>query len=354
MNKTAFKIWASGCSHVSADKRQGRESLADAIRQADRDFDWDIGINVGDFSAAFGLPTREEGEEVVRQFGALEKHRREDIYTICGNHDRNAPDESEAIWFRRYIDPLGENPAYSGVTRENIPFPITGTYERYHFDFGNIRVLMMSDVNEMSQPKGRGELGGNPGGVVTKETFDWWVDQVESNQQEKIIITAHHYLLKETTVATGDWEGMIKGDDGNWKSDYHGYYKEGTPHAASYLYWVGGEGGKHQFETWLEANPGKVDMWLGGHTHTNPDDTHGGKSHIERRYGGTTFINVSALTRWFVKNHAMPQSRLITFNDNSNIATVDCYMHSDEYRYQGFYREKRVGVELTKPFILSP
>jgi hypothetical protein len=350
MSDNKLRIWASGCAHVSFDKKHGRESLADAIRQAERDFDWDIGINVGDFSAAFGLPTDEEGEEILRQFAALSHHKREDIYTICGNHDRNAPDEPEAFWFRRYIDPMGENTATSEVASVNMQYPPVGTWERYYFDVGNIRFLMMSDVNEKSQPKGRGELGGNPGGVVTQATFDWWVDQVESNHKDRIIVTAHHYLLKDTTVATGEWEGMKKDDGGNWTTDYHGYYADGTPQAASYLYWVGGKGGQSLFEQWLEANPATVDLWLGGHTHTNPDDRHGGKGHIEKRYGGTTFVNVSALTRWFVMDHAMPHSRLFTFVDGSDHVSIDCYMHTDEYRSQGFYPEKSTIVQLTKPY----
>ncbi|MGI9430089.1 MAG: hypothetical protein ACR2NM_15625 [Bythopirellula sp.] len=152
-----------------------------------------------------------------------------------------------------------------------------GAFERYRFDVGNIRFLMMSDVNEKSQAKGRGELGGDPGGVVTQETFDWWVDQVEDNHRDKIIVSAHHYLLRDTTVATGEWEGMKRDRNGRWETDYHGFYAEGTPQAASYLYWVGGLGGEGQFERWLDDNPGKVDFWLGGHTHTNPDDRHGGK-----------------------------------------------------------------------------
>ena len=352
MTLKSFKVWASGCAHVSFDKKHGRDSLADAIHQAERDFDWDIGINVGDYSAAFGLPTDEEGAEILHQFSALQKHRREDVYSICGNHDRNAPDEPPAAWFRKYIDPLGENPATSGVDKKAIPHVITGTYERYFFDVGNIRFLMMSDVNEATQRKGRGALGGNPGGVVTQETFEWWVDQVETNAKEKIIVTAHHYLLRDTTVATGTWEGMKKDARGAWQTDYHGYYAEGTPHAASYLYWVGGKGGERQFESWLDANPGKVDFWLGGHTHTNPDDRHGGKGHIEKRYGGTTFVNVSALTRWFVKDHAMPHSRLFTFEDGSDVARIECYMHTDEHCAQGFYPEKAVDVTLSKPFRL--
>ncbi|MEO8016651.1 MAG: hypothetical protein ABI769_02460 [Pseudomonadota bacterium] len=36
-----------------------------------------------------------------------------------------------------------------------------------------------------------------------------------------------------------------------------------------------------------------VDLWLGAHTHTSPDDTFGGKSHVEQRWG-TTFMNVAS------------------------------------------------------------
>lgn len=350
MPTSTVKIWASGCAHVSADKRQGRESLAEAIRQAERDFEWDIGINIGDFSAAFGLPTDVEGAEIIRQFGALATHRREDIYTICGNHDRSAPDEPEANWFRRWIDPLGENTVHSKVDATQFRHLPVGTWERYYFDVGNIRVLMMSDINEKTQLLGRGALGGNPGGAVSRETLDWWVDQVESNHRDKIIITAHHYLLKNTTVATGEWEGMKKNADGGWQTNYHGYYEHGTPQAASYLCWVGGRQDGGAFENWLEDHPGMVDFWLGGHTHTNPEDRYGGKSHIEKCYGGTTFVNVSALTRWFVKDHAMPHSRLFTFKDGSDRASIACYMHSDEFRAQGFYPEQQREVQLSKVF----
>ena len=45
---------------------------------------------------------------------------------------------------------------------------------------------MMSDINQRKEQKGRGELGGNPTGVVSKETFNWWVNQIEENYKEKI------------------------------------------------------------------------------------------------------------------------------------------------------------------------
>lgn len=349
MNKE-FRLWASGCPHVTADLTHGRESLADAIRQTERDMKWDIAISLGDYCAELGLPTEEEGMEVARQFSAVKNRPREAIYTLCGNHDRDAPDDSPGNWFRRWVDPLGENPETSGVHREKYPYPITGDYQKYWFEVGNIRFLMMSDVNADGQRIGRGLLGGNPGGAVSGETFDWWVDQVESNHKDKIIVCGHHYVLKDTTVASGEWEGMSKRPDGSWKTEYHGYFEKGTPHAASYLYWVGCTGGGGHFEKWLDQHRGTVDVWMGAHTHTNPDDERGGKSHIETRHGGTHFINAAALTRWFVADHAMPHSRLLTFQDGSVDLKVECYMHTDEYRSQGFYDQKKKILQLTKEF----
>ena len=352
MNKKTFKVWASGCAHVNADKKMGRDSLRQAVIDSENYFEWDIGVNTGDFSAAIGLPTDEEGQEVVNQFQSLKKHIREDIYTICGNHDRNSPQEPEGMWFRKWIDPMGDNSHFSNVKNENYRYPIHGTFEHYYFDVGNLRFLMMSDINPKNQIKGRGELGGNPSGVVSKETFDWWVNQIEENHKQKILISVHHYMLRETTVASGDWEGMKKDKNGDWQTNYHGYFSEGTPISASYLSWVGDEYGKNKFENWLEDNPGKLDIWMGGHTHTNPDDRFGRKSHIERKYGKTLFVNVAALTRWHVKHHAIPMSRLFTFRDKSNLATVECFLHSDDYRQKGFYNKKKTDFQLSKKFEL--
>ena len=313
-------------------------------------FDWDICINVGDYSAAFGPPNDEEGAEIVCQFGALEHHRREQVYSVCGNHDRDHLGEPEGRWFRTWIDPMGENTATSGVDRRRYPYPVHGTWERYRFDVGNIRFLMMSDVNEQSQALGRGPLGGNPGGVVSAETFDWWADMVERSRGDRIVVTVHHYVLKETTVASGEWEGMKNGPDGAWQTDYHGYYAKGTPHGASYLYWVASAEDSGRFERYLEDRPGAVDLWFGGHTHTNSHDERGGKSHIETRYGGTTFINAAALTRFFVQDHAMPHSRVPTFRPGSRDARIRCTMPTAEHRPAGRYEAKERRIMLGKPF----
>ena len=98
-----LRLWAIGDAHVGTDIKKKRESLADAIRQSEQEFEWDIAINVGDFSGNQGPPEDDEGREVVRQFGALTKHQREDFYDIAGNHDATA----EQWWFRKYVDLWG-------------------------------------------------------------------------------------------------------------------------------------------------------------------------------------------------------------------------------------------------------
>ncbi|MCP5115917.1 MAG: hypothetical protein GY953_34245, partial [bacterium] len=245
---------------------------------------------MGDMSGGQDVPHDEEGEDLVRQFRVLKKHRREQIYNVCGNHDRSGLDEPKNWWWRKWVDPTGEHVRHSEVDPARRPYPIEGTWERYSFRVGNLLFLMMSDINEPTQKVGRGTLGGNPGGVVTGETFEWWKKMVEANQ-DSIIISAHHYILKETTVASGEWEGLRKGPDGEWRSHYHGYKPQGSPKGASYLYWVDSKPDAQAFERYLAGHPGAVAIWLAGHTHTNPDDTYGNKSHIETKWG-THFINV--------------------------------------------------------------
>lgn len=353
--RRTLNVWAQGDAHIGRDKKHGRDSLAEPLAQSEFGdnagaprFDWDFAINVGDYCGDINVPTDEEGQEVVRQFSALKNHRREQIYSVCGNHDRSGFDRPEGEWFRKFIDPMGENTAHSGVDAARYPYPIEGTWQRYKIAAGNIVFLMMSDVNERSQPKGRGELGGNPGGVVTAETFDWWREQVDQHRGQ-IIISVHHYVLKETTLASGIWEGMKKDASGNWIQDYHGYFPEGSPAGASFLCWVGGAFDSGKFETYLAENPGAVDLWLGGHSHDNPDGRKGGKGNIEQAYGGTTFMNVCPLTRHVVPHHAMPHSWLLTFTDGSDQLRARCYMHTDEYRPCGWYDAAERQIRLSAP-----
>jgi hypothetical protein len=119
---------------------------------------------------------------------------------------------------------------------------------------------------------------------------------------------------------------MRRNEKGQWDSWYHGYYEgKGTPQGASYLYWVDSKQDSAAFENFLSAMPGRVDLWLGAHTHTSPDDTYGGKSHIERRCG-TTFVNVAGLTAYMGKPvNCIPRSWLLTLKDSGDDQTIKAF-----------------------------
>jgi hypothetical protein len=347
-----FRLWAMGCAHVGTDLRHGRESLADAIRQSEEGagaFDWDIAVNLGDFSGTQTPPDDAEGREVVRQYSAARKHRREDFYDLAGNHDASGPAEPCQWWFRKWIDPTGESTEFSGVDSRRRPYPVEGTWERYSFRAGNLLFLMMSDRNDGGPPVGRGAKGGYPAGAVSGETFEWWKRMVEANQ-DSIIISCHHHMLKETTVASGPWEGFTKDEQGKWRGQYHGYFPDGGPEGASYLYFVDGKPDAQAFERYLAAHPGAIDLWLGAHTHTNPDDTCGGRSHIERKWA-VTFINVAALTKHHMgRVKGAPMSRLLVFQEGSAEARVRCYLHTSDHAPQGWYAPAERVVPLRMPF----
>lgn len=353
--KKVFRLWATGDSHVGTDLRRKRQSLADAIRQSEAGgdeggpaFDWDIALHVGDLSGNQGSPNDEEGKEVVRQFAALRKHRREQFYNLAGNHDASGPGEPTQWWFKKWADPTGENTQFSGVDPKSRPYPVEGTWERYSFRVGNMLFLMMSDRNDGGPPVGRAKRGGYPAGAVTGETLRWWKSMVETHPED-IIITAHHHMLRSTTVASGPWEGFRKNTGGKHLSHYHGYFPAGGPQGASYLYWVDGKPDAQAFERYLSAHPNAIDLWFGGHTHTNPDDRKGGRTHIERKWD-VNFINCAALSRYHASKTTLPMSRLLTFTEGSNIARVQCYLHTSQHAPQGWYAKAERTIPLSQPF----
>lgn len=348
MSADAFRVWAAGCSHVHSDLKHGRRSLGEAIEQSESggkdggpSFDWDILLHLGDISGTQEPPSDEHGPPVIEQLNGGKKHRREQIYCLVGNHDASGPEEETQWWFKKWIDPLGENPKFSGVRSERRPYPISGTWERYSFTVGNLLFLMMGDRNDGGPPKGRAAVGGYPAGTITRETFDWWKTLVESNR-DKIIITCAHHVLRDTTTASGRWEGVEAG--------YHKRFEDAA--GASYLYWVGDQDDSNCFHDYFERNPGAVDLWLGAHTHTFPDDKYGGKRLIERKWD-VTFANVSALTKFHGERakKPIPMSRLLTFVPGQRQARIQCYLHTSDYAPQGWYQPVETVAPLSKPFI---
>ena len=96
-------------------------------------------------------------------------------------------------------------------------------------------------------------------GTISVETFDWLKKHL-TGDSDWLMISGHHHMVKETTVGSGDWEGVDNG--------YHGRLEQGAPRGASYLHFVGDEADSGKIESLLDANPGALNLWLGGHTHT--------------------------------------------------------------------------------------
>ena len=343
-----LRLWAISDAHVGTDIRFGRRSLAEAIQQSEdpeTGFDWDIAVNLGDFSGNQTPPDDEEGQLVVDQYAAATKHIREDFYDVIGNHDSSRHGEPTQWWFRKWIDPTGESTAYSSVDNSRRKYPVTGNWEHYSFEVGNVLFLMMADRNDYPPPIGRGDQGGFPAGAISGETFEWWTDQVRSNP-DRIIISCHHHMIKETTVASGLNEGCDEG--------YHGRMAEGAPQGSSFIYFVDGEPDSGRIEgvfadSMSNAGNPAIDLWLGAHTHTHPDDLTGGRSHVETKWG-VNFANVSALTRYHGVRNSIPMSRLFTFEEGSDEVRVQCYMHTSQYAPQGFYPPSERVLKLRHPF----
>jgi len=347
-----FKLWAAADAHIHTDLKYGYESFANALRQSEfggegggEAFDWDIMLHLGDLMGSSddgqGFPEDSQGVEVVRQLTSAKKHRREQIYNLLGNHDASSPDEPLHWWFRKWVDPPGETIGYSRVHSDRRPYPVVGSWERYYFRVGNILFLMMGDRNDGGPPVGRSSNGrGYPAGSVTRETFDWWVRMVESNS-DCIIVTCHHHMLKSTTVGSGPWEGV--------EGRFHGSIPDGAPEGAGYLYFVGADADSGLFECYLEEHPAAIALWLGGHTHANPDAYYGGRSHIEEKWG-VTFINVASLSRHHAWYHTTPMSRHLAFTPGSSELRVRCYLHTSDYADEGWYPPAERFVSIGKAF----
>lgn len=369
-----FNVWAASCAHIGVDSLYGIEPMRHAFRQSEGywsfltpaeqrmarvapAFNWDIMVNVGDFATGQFPPSDGEGRAVVDQYDALALHKREQIYTVAGNHDAGYYDQGLGSWFQKWSDPLGQNTDYSGVDSSRRPFPIEGTWERYKFEAGNVLFLMLSDRNDAPTPVGRGHsrdrnMGGFPAGAVTRETFNWWKEQVLANQ-DKIIITAHHHVLRDTTKLSsyGGGDGLhARGPDFAGASFL--YYTIENDDPENFLYSTSNPENPDPFETFLadfEAKNGRpaIDVWIGGHTHSEPGVDADGRGLTEERWG-VTFVQAAALTH---RNTArVPLSRMLGFSHGSTSLEIGLYVHGAPH-YSHAPREilKKLGVDLDTP-----
>lgn len=340
-----FTLWVTGCAHLPHDFAMGRAPISEAIYQSEsgpNPFNWDMMLFLGDFCSHPELPSEFDGRLAKQQLHSGKQHSREQIYCLQGNHDAVTGDTiTTNSWFRKWIDPLGTD-TNSGVQLENRPFAITGSYERYSYEVGNILFLVMSDRNDGNEPAGRAHSPkGHPAGRVTKATFFWWREMVEQNQ-DKIIVTCSHHMLKNTTIATEEFVGVQDG--------FHGNSSEHDFKGSSYLYFIDDEPDADYFGDYIKTNPGCIDIWLGAHTHISPIDTLNGKTFIARK-NNVTFINAALLGH--IKKNNPASSRLLTFNRNQPSAKLQVYLHDDILSDIGLYTQLDQEIPLSKNFVFQ-
>jgi hypothetical protein len=348
--KRNFVAWVSGCPHVPADTSNGRSAVSSAISdvESSKVSRVDVAFCLGDFSTNQN-PTEiatyaTEGVDCATQLGSgTNKINRNKIYTLRGNHD---PGDGQNDWYDRYIDRNGVNTAFSGVTDALRPFPIQNkTADYYSITTGNVIWLVLDDINHGAQPCGRsGGSGGFPAGSTSLAAYNWWVSMIENNPG-KIIITCAHHLLKNTTIATGDNEGVNGG--------YHG--SSGQAIGSGRLHNVitdfnanTYEADQTRFMDYLAVHPGACSIWLGAHTHYNVGETYSGRGYTTT-VNGCAFVNVGTLSR----HHGTPknpQSKFLTFTVGSNQVMMNNFVHDTSYQNIGYNGDT---VAITVPVAFS-
>jgi hypothetical protein len=261
----SFDLWVISDQHVGTDKAASEgiqhglvgfrpppvraESLATALRQSEEggafgglSFNWDIALNLGDYAGFWDAPEDEQGREVVRQYSVLKKHRREQVYNIAAT--RPPPDrigQVIAVAHHQETD-------IADLEGVSLPGAVDRVRTLVRIDARGLRVLpdrvapfaeppvgLLALVRGVSMLRGvvvAGDIVDLLAGAVTPETFAWWTSHVESAGKDEIIITGAHHMLRETTVGSGDYEGVSRNPDGTFRSGrYHG--PDGAPEGAS-------------------------------------------------------------------------------------------------------------------------
>ena len=202
---------------------------------------------------------------------------------------------------------------------------------------------MLNDCNDVDTPVGRdGTIGGFPSGAISQLTWDWMQDMIDNNPNHTVIC-CHHNLLKDTTIATGDNEGVDGG--------YHG--NSGQPEASGRLQNIYDRSDDSFIDSsaiidYMDNNNGNIFMWLGSHTHHDVGETYSGRgSYISKH--GTHFLNIGSLDR----HHAVgadAHSRTLVFEKGSTNLEILQLVHQSDTLDEGFKRDEDLTLTLPRAF----
>jgi hypothetical protein len=352
MSQSNFIAWVAGCPHVPEDKKHGRKSIETAIRdlESPKGLIPNIAFILGDFSSSQHPVTinnyRKQGLEAASQLCSGEQLKRQQIYCTTGNHDAG---NRNYHWYNRYIDDFGNNTEHSGVLNRLRPYPIHGTENsHYKVETGNVVWLVLFDQNDGPNPCGRAdEQGGFPSGSVLSSTVEWWQNEVIAAwNSSKNAITLSHYLLKDTTIATGDYEGVT----GNFHASVGQPIGSGRLHniiidKEANIY----KEDQTEFVDFFKKQPEKKLIWFGTHTHYKVGETYNGRGWTYKS-NGSLFVNVGSLGVYHANHSPDPQSVTVNLKEGSNIMTIDKFLHSGTDTPMGFLEDYHIEVELNFPF----
>jgi predicted phosphodiesterase len=224
-----------------------------------------------------------------------------DVAVIAGDM-LQARSQAEAFeWFfsarkqspvRNWYEIAGNHDVRSGsVYRKYVSKPAY-----YGVRVGNILLLMLSDESTDSRTD------------ISSEAFAWWRDMVKNNQ-ENIIITVTHAQLRHSGLFGSFVPSRIIFDS-------------------------------ERFESVLQEE--KVAIWASGHSHL----PHGmwGTFSIEKKLGGTCFVNVSAIRK---DGFMDSQSRFLIFEEGSDIVWIRSRNHTKRCFDSGL----DIPLKLNRPFL---
>lgn len=359
-----FNVWATSDAHIIREamgegydpRRVPRDSMAAAIAQAEGadGFDYDVGFHLGDH-LDYDFETAENFSKFVEQLEKSGKGRHA-WYHIGGNNDENSVlNDGVAIdneYYRKIIDPVGEFTDTSGINNQRRPYPVTGTYERYHIDVGNLRFLFLSDRNDLPAPYGRGEGGFFVDGAITLESFQWLVGQVMTFPERLLVVCCHH-PLKDTTLATeidDSWRGQYMTPYKPQKAELPEQRMQGVLHQ---IYPVS-EFDTPLFHHLLDQNQGAVDLWLSGHIHHRVEETFRGRGKYAKAYGGH-HLNIGNICRYrHFANIISAQSNLFNWEKGSDRVRSRVFVHDHAELAPGFYGPEERWLELKTAWTPEP
>jgi uncharacterized repeat protein (TIGR02059 family) len=315
---TARNFWLGGDGHEAWElDNYGRDPIAEMRTDIDNAYPdgMEAWIYVGDHvGGSIGGVT--EWDSARAAWDAVFDSDEEELH-IMGNHDYIRTGSGYELYKERFYD--------NAMRTSTL---IAGsTFERFGKFFGNLLVLMLSDINFVPAPAGGYDGSasvGYPTGALKEEQFRWAIEQIYKYRDANIIVFTHQ-LPKNTAIATGFFDYVNFLHDGSFIKDFGGW-------GGSIGYLIPTTSGafvrdaEEFINNFYDNNPGIVTLHCGGHEHTDIDQVLAGKP-ASVTVNDVIFQSVSSLTKYYGRT-CDPHSYVLETTLGSDTTTLKQYLHN--------------------------